>query len=276
MLLNLAYSLCTSGQDVYFGVNPRTGKGGKKKNIQYFVAFHAEIDYGTDGHKKQSKYQTYEEALTAINNFSPKPTIIVHSGGGFHCYFVLTEPVKVKEVGVEFLENINKAICLELGGDIGTHDLSSILRVPGTFNNKLPGNPREVEIVNISDKKYNYEELAQRFNVSGKVVEFDKVKKRKEIIELIQSNDGQMKTKDITDILSTRGRKENTTRWMLGEMVKDGILQKPERGVYKVITNNTNITNKQIIPTIPTNSNSSISLGLIPSNFVDDNNTNNK
>ena len=643
--IEMAYNLSKSGQDVYFGVNPRKGKGGKKENIQYVVSFHAEIDYGSEGHKKQSSYQTYEEALTAINNFSPKPTIIIHSGGGFHCYFVLTQAVKVEEIGVDVLENINKAICLELGGDIGTHDLSRILRVPGTFNYKLPDNPRKVTVVENSGIEYDFNQLAQRFNVSEKVIEnenhveneklipdatpspdndqplnitsdklvaglpvsekikslilngndgtytsrseadmavlkalvsngitdeeieeifekypigekyrehdapesylqhsikkaktsmagvqdqsdpiqcqnnktftatellkeefkpmvwavdgiipeglsllcgkpktykswmalniaiavacggivfnytsvkqgtvlylaledskrrlqdrlkktlnsienhtlenlyletnwhriddggiedlvnwiedhpdtrvviidtlalirpknsskndyqsdystisklkqvadrfniamiilhhlrkmvaddpFDQVsgttgqtgsadtilvlqkgrvktnaeliitgrdveekayamnfditcwswkvegdaeefrqsKERKEIIELIQSNGGKMKTKDITDALSIKGRKENTTRWMLGEMAKDGILQKPDRGIYEVITNNTNITNKQIIPTIPTNSNSSISLGLIPSNFVDDNNTNNK
>ena len=54
----IAYNLCNSGIDVYFGVNPRTGRAGKKENVHYVSAFHAEVDYGTDGHKKKSDYET--------------------------------------------------------------------------------------------------------------------------------------------------------------------------------------------------------------------------
>jgi len=71
-----AFSLCNSGIDVYFGVNPRTGKAGKKENVHYVTAFHAEIDYGTDGHKKESEYESYDEAIKAIEKFKPQPTLI--------------------------------------------------------------------------------------------------------------------------------------------------------------------------------------------------------
>ena len=39
-----AYDLCNAGIDVYFGVNPRVGKGGKKQNVHYVSAFHVEVD----------------------------------------------------------------------------------------------------------------------------------------------------------------------------------------------------------------------------------------
>ena len=51
-----AYDLCNTGIDVYFAVNPRVDKGGEKDNIHYLTTFHAEIDYGFDGHKKKPKY----------------------------------------------------------------------------------------------------------------------------------------------------------------------------------------------------------------------------
>ena len=60
---DIAFDLCNSGIDVYFGVNPRTGKAGKKENVYYVSAFHAEVDYGNDGHKKKSDYETYDEAI---------------------------------------------------------------------------------------------------------------------------------------------------------------------------------------------------------------------
>ena len=116
-----AYQLCQQGIDVYFGVNPRIGNGGKKENVQYLSAFHAEIDYGSLGHKKSPLHETYEEALNVIQTFSLEPTIIIHSGGGFHCYWVLSNPVKVSDIGISALESINKALSSKLGGDPGTH-----------------------------------------------------------------------------------------------------------------------------------------------------------
>ena len=97
----IAFNLCNSGIDVYFGVNPRTGKAGKKENVHYVSAFHSEVDYGTDGHKKGSDYENYDEAIEAVTKFNPQPTLINHSGGGLHCYWVLRKPVKTDEIGVD-------------------------------------------------------------------------------------------------------------------------------------------------------------------------------
>ncbi len=142
-----AYEACQQGYDVYAGVNPRIGQAGSKNNVQYLVSFHAEIDYGIDGHKKKPEYETKKDALAAIKAFEIPPTIVIHSGGGFHCYWVLETPVNVSEIGLNNLENVNKAILKKIHADGGTHNINRILRVPGTFNFKIPGNPRPVEIV---------------------------------------------------------------------------------------------------------------------------------
>ena len=70
----VAYALCNQDIDVYFGVNSRMGRGGAKENVHWVSAFHAEIDYGTLGHKKESLHETREEALAAIKAF-PTGTI---------------------------------------------------------------------------------------------------------------------------------------------------------------------------------------------------------
>jgi len=150
-----ALELCSKGADVYFGVNLRYGNAGKKENIKFLNSFHAELDYGSEGHKKPSKYQSYEECLEAIRQFEKEPTFIVHSGGGFHCYWVLSTPLPVQEYGVEILESINKSLTLALGGDPGTQDISRILRVPGTFNYKNPDHPRPVSLIKASEQKYD-------------------------------------------------------------------------------------------------------------------------
>ena len=112
---NHTYQLLQQGIDVYFGIDPRIGDGGKKENIPYLSAFHAEIDYGNIGHKKESPSKTYEETLSAIQSFNPEPTIIIHSGGGFHCYWVLSNPVKVSDIGIKVLESINRTLSEKLG-----------------------------------------------------------------------------------------------------------------------------------------------------------------
>jgi len=154
-----AYQLFQQGIDVYFGINPRIGNGGKKENVQYLSAFHAEIDYGSVGHKKPCPHQSYDEALNAIQTFSMEPTIINHSGGGFHCYWVLSNPIKVIDAGISTLENINKALASALGGDPGTHNIDRVLRVPGTFNFKIPENPRPVTLISNTHQRYAYEDF---------------------------------------------------------------------------------------------------------------------
>jgi len=154
-----AYTLLNQGVDVYFGVNPRIGGKGKKENVHYVSAFHAEVDYGDIGHKKESRHKTREEALKAIQEFEPEPTLVVHSGGGFHCYWVLSNPVKVETMGIETLEGINKGISIKIGGDSGTQDISRVLRVPGTLNFKVRDDPRPVTIISCSGRKYVFDDF---------------------------------------------------------------------------------------------------------------------
>jgi putative DNA primase/helicase len=151
---NLAVELAYQNMDVYVGVNPRAGKQGKKENVLYLSAFHAEVDYGNLGHKKKPEHETYEEALEAIDNFHMEPSMVVHSGGGFHCYWILENPLCVANYGTDTLENINKALTQSLHGDPGTHDISRVLRIPGTYNFKNPQKPRSVETILINGIKY--------------------------------------------------------------------------------------------------------------------------
>ena len=72
--VNIAHDLCEAQMDVYVGVNPRIGNAANKENVHWLTAFHAEIDYGKDGHKKIPEYDIYDEALEAIESFEMKPT----------------------------------------------------------------------------------------------------------------------------------------------------------------------------------------------------------
>jgi len=58
------------------------------------------------------------------------------------------------DIGISTLESINKNLSQKLGGDPGTQDISRVLRVPGTFNFKIPENPRPVTIVSNTHRRY--------------------------------------------------------------------------------------------------------------------------
>ena len=51
-ILQLPKDVCGLCSHTYFGVNPRIGGKGKKENVHFLTAFHAEVDYGKVGHKK--------------------------------------------------------------------------------------------------------------------------------------------------------------------------------------------------------------------------------
>ena len=68
-------------------------------------------------------------------------------------------PLGGRKMGVKLLESVNKALLRNMGGDDGTHDISRVLRVPGTFNFKLPDNPREVTSIWMDGPKYEFEDF---------------------------------------------------------------------------------------------------------------------
>jgi len=157
--VSATYKACQRGLDAYMGVNPRVGQASTKENVNWLVAFHAEVDYGQAGHKTKPEHETYNDALAAIETFEITPTLLNHSGGGFHCYWVLNEPVNVSEIGLDALENINRALMAGVKADRGTHNINRILRVPGTFNLKFPRNPRLVATIIDSGPTYNLDKF---------------------------------------------------------------------------------------------------------------------
>ena len=72
----------------------------------------------------------YDEAtLAALRAFSPKPTVIVFSGGGYQALWRLSEP----STDFERVEQTNIWLAEKLGGD-NCHNIDRLLRLPGTIN----------------------------------------------------------------------------------------------------------------------------------------------
>lgn len=145
----------------WFGVAPRwSDTQGKKEHCFALTVIFTDVDYGTVGHKKKNRWQTREEAQAAIDAFPVDASIVVHTGGGFQVYWILSEPFGLENGNCGQVEAIMKGVTIALGGDVGPQDVSHIFRIPGTFNVKTDV-PRPVEMVEFHpDRVYDLSDFA--------------------------------------------------------------------------------------------------------------------
>jgi len=130
-------------KNIYIGVATRENGGGKKIDIVEIPAVWVDIDF---------KDTPEEDADEKIKHFPLEPSIKVNSGGGYHLYWVLRTPATQSDI--QKIEDINKRLATELGGDQGSTDAAHILRLPGTRNHKYDP-PRPVRLVTANGNLYD-------------------------------------------------------------------------------------------------------------------------
>lgn len=107
-------------------------------------------------------YATLYEAKQALAVFLkayklPFPTALVESGGGLHVYWVSDKDLPPDEWRPYATGLRAAAVQHGLRCDGGvTVDSARILRVPGTFNNKIAGQPRPVRLLSLEDGNINF------------------------------------------------------------------------------------------------------------------------
>ncbi|HQQ66661.1 MAG TPA: hypothetical protein PLO55_11070 [Thermotogota bacterium] len=160
------YARGLSNADVYFGL----GLSGKEcgrfnrceaNEVKAIPGFWADIDFiQGDGHEKKNLPGSFDDALKIIPE-SHKPSIIVHSGGGLHCYWLFNELLvfdksEERDNAARLLRDFQNHLrdkARSFGWDMDkTHDLSRVLRMPGTKNLKYNS---EVWIYRTADQRYN-------------------------------------------------------------------------------------------------------------------------
>lgn len=123
------------GCELYFGIATRDGQAGRKQNIVDFTAVYCDIDF---------KNTPIEKANESLKYFPIQPSIVVHSGGGYHVYWLFNEPLA--KDAIEDIENILKRLAQYFEADMGSTDAAHVLRIPGTLNHKPDYAPRTPEV----------------------------------------------------------------------------------------------------------------------------------
>ncbi len=137
--------------DMYVGVAPRQGKVGTKNGVKRLFALWADLDC-----KGEHTSESRSEQLLGL---SCPPSMLIWSGGGYHPYWLLKEPV-LGEEELARAEKIMVRIAEGLSGD-AVHDRSRILRVPGTLNHKQD-EPRPVRLVHHDpEQRYTLDQLEE-------------------------------------------------------------------------------------------------------------------
>jgi len=144
-----------SNWDVYFGACPRKEKRGSEKDISSVGTLFADIDCVSDEER--------EKRLASLKRFEISPSIIISSGHGIHCYWLLRRGYGIKsKEGLLHVKGYVKGLALALGGD-KTFDLSRVLRLPGTKNLKNPQHPLPVRVLEMNpDRNYDLKDF-QKF-----------------------------------------------------------------------------------------------------------------
>jgi len=137
------------GYGIYFGVCPRLGTEGNKNAVMCANVLWADLDGKNYSGGK-------EEALQIIKRYRIKPTIIVDSGHGYHAYWKFKEP----QYNLALVENCLIRIADELKSDSSVKDVSRVMRLPGTVNNKDEKNVIPANIIEINaDVSYEIAEF---------------------------------------------------------------------------------------------------------------------
>jgi len=161
--------------NVYFGVHPSSVERGHREralieHIAVVNCLFAEFDLAPG--------QTPEHLLQSIMQIDTPPSVVVFSGGGYHCYWLLAQTYHIDDdIARKRIIEIQYAWADFVGSDGAAKDLARVLRVPGTYNRKPEYGPKfpQVEIVRFDlDATYELDELASQVET---IIELNRTRK---------------------------------------------------------------------------------------------------
>jgi len=160
-------------RQVYFEVGlqsqpPASGQRGRKDAVSAIPGLWFDLDVRGPGHKADH-LPTDEQALAFLGALPVQPTAVVSTGGGYHLYWLFDQPwvfnSKDEREKAATLSTRWQRHIISLGRPHGwkldaTHDLCRLLRLPGSWNLKINGTPRQVTVQSWSGRRFSIEQLS--------------------------------------------------------------------------------------------------------------------
>lgn len=158
--------------NIYFSLNPSdirkpSPKRAKLEDVSAINCFFAEFDgkdWKREGQSIEDGKANILDHLDTLNRIDrlPYPTIVVDSGGGYHCYSMLENPVIITDENREQVRQVQYAWAKLYNADLGAKALTVAPRLPGTKNNKqkyAPNQPTVQVIESDWRRLFKYEEI---------------------------------------------------------------------------------------------------------------------
>jgi P4 family phage/plasmid primase-like protien len=158
--------------DVYAAVglqreSPPARSRGTEDGVCSIPGIWADVDIAGPAHKSKDLPASEAEAWTIINEVELPTSVVLRSGFGLQVYWLFKEPwvlesaadrAAAKSLSVRFQTRLRQ-IAKTRGWMIDpTADLCRVLRVPGTYNRKIPDDPRLVT-AEYSKSEYNVDDI---------------------------------------------------------------------------------------------------------------------
>lgn len=158
-------------RNVFFGVGLRArdfgqANRGTKNDVVALPGFWLDIDLAGPGHAGSDLPPNVDAVVEKLLNPFPPPSLVVHSGGGLHCYWLFNELIPIATLNGGAIQASSKAFqayFITLAKAAGwkldnTSDLARVLRPVGSHNRKT-AEPRPVVILGSSRARYSYPDL---------------------------------------------------------------------------------------------------------------------
>jgi hypothetical protein len=149
------------GRGMYVGMSTiKAGAKRSKENCVETPALWTDQDFGKIYDCPADPAEARSFVLKHIAKLKYQPSIIVFSGGGVHCYWLLKEPLDTQE-NMERIEAALRQLADVSAGDLPVCEVARVLRLPGSHNTK-EGAWTEVEVIELHpERRYDIEELEE-------------------------------------------------------------------------------------------------------------------
>jgi hypothetical protein len=160
--------------DVYWGLGLQpvalsAGDRGKAVTVSGIPGAWADIDFSHNVHKKPNLPPTLQDAIDLVHELPLPPTLIIESGHGIYALWLFHEPWEFdtdveRDEAAWMLKGWQQAVRARArikGWDVdATHDLTRVLRIPGTVNFKERDDAKPVKVTIVDyGRRYSHEEL---------------------------------------------------------------------------------------------------------------------
>ena len=140
----------------------------QQKDVAGIAGLWADIDVAHEVHSKKNLPQTVEQALEILELAEFQPTMLVNSGHGIQAWWLFTQPWlfnntyenwEARRLSSWWHDRI-QALYQNEGCRIDSvQNLDRVMRIPGTWNNKIKTDVRPVELMSNTGIRYELEQF---------------------------------------------------------------------------------------------------------------------